>query len=390
MLKEKFNGNRLKAARLYRAMTLDELSKQIDVSKQAISQYENCEIIPEPSKIFKIMTVLGFPKDYFLQEDKMITETKATYFRSLLGTNKKDRIAQIKKGEYIAILYDFLAESIKFPKFNIPNLEIKETNESIDYDALTLEIRMHWGLSQDPIQDLVYELEKSGIIITSLTSTSKSIDAYSQKLKTSTGEKYLIVLTTNKETKARRQFSCAHELAHIILHNWNEDLESMPKSEFSNIENQANKFAAAFLLPKEAFIKDISKSPLSLNTYIKLKLKWHTSIAAMMMRAKDLEIITPSQYQNMVRKYSYRGWRNGEPYDNDLLPSNPTVLKSATKKILEGKKWDGESFVRTFSQKYNVCLSKNEIEELLNLDQNTLSTECNDIINIENKIKNKF
>lgn len=38
---ENFNGQRLKTARLYRGKTLDELAKDINVTKQAISQYEN-------------------------------------------------------------------------------------------------------------------------------------------------------------------------------------------------------------------------------------------------------------------------------------------------------------------------------------------------------------
>ena len=36
-----FNGKRLKAARLYRGLTISEVAKMSDVSKQAISQFEN-------------------------------------------------------------------------------------------------------------------------------------------------------------------------------------------------------------------------------------------------------------------------------------------------------------------------------------------------------------
>ena len=36
-----FNGKRLKSARQYRGLTVEELSQRINVSKQTISQYEN-------------------------------------------------------------------------------------------------------------------------------------------------------------------------------------------------------------------------------------------------------------------------------------------------------------------------------------------------------------
>ena len=67
--KEKFNGQRLKNARLYRGKTLDELAKEINVTKQAISQYENSDTIPESSKLFSLINVLKFPREYFFQED---------------------------------------------------------------------------------------------------------------------------------------------------------------------------------------------------------------------------------------------------------------------------------------------------------------------------------
>ena len=36
-----FNGERLKSARLFRRMTIAELAEITDISKQAISQFEN-------------------------------------------------------------------------------------------------------------------------------------------------------------------------------------------------------------------------------------------------------------------------------------------------------------------------------------------------------------
>ena len=369
---EKFNGLRLKTARLYRGKTLDELAKDINVTKQAISQYENSDTIPESSKLFSLINVLRFPREYFFQEDTVSSETQTTYFRSLLGTHKKDRIAQIKKGEYIALLYDFLSEYIRFPQYNIPAIELPDNESNMDFDNIAKMIREYWNLGNEPVKDLVYQLEKSGIILTSLTATSKDIDAYSQKLKTENGNKYLIILTTDKEKRVRRQFSCAHELGHIILHNWNEDLESVSKAAFTEIENQANKFASAFLLPKDSFGLEVAKHPLALDYYIELKLKWNVSIAAMIIRARDLEIISYNQYQNLMRKYAYKGWKTCEPFDNELKTSNPTLLKSATKKILERKKWDGPTFIDMFSKKYNICLPKDEIEELLNLEKDTL------------------
>ena len=52
-----FNGKRLKAARLYRGLTISEEAKMSDISKQAISQFENGKTEPRLETLMKIMQV---------------------------------------------------------------------------------------------------------------------------------------------------------------------------------------------------------------------------------------------------------------------------------------------------------------------------------------------
>ena len=68
-----FNGKRLKAARLYRGLTISEVAKMSDVSKQAISQFENSKAEPKLETLMKIMQILKFPREYFYEnpEDKV-------------------------------------------------------------------------------------------------------------------------------------------------------------------------------------------------------------------------------------------------------------------------------------------------------------------------------
>ena len=80
-----FNGNRLKSARQYRGLTVEELSQQINVSKQTISQYENGVIENVPfEKILALSTELKFPYHYFIQKSNSSVRTGSTYFRSLM------------------------------------------------------------------------------------------------------------------------------------------------------------------------------------------------------------------------------------------------------------------------------------------------------------------
>jgi len=386
MKKTKFNGDRLRSARLYRAKTLAELADAISVSRQAVSQYENGDSIPESSKLFDIINYLKFPIEYFYQEDKNDIKTKTTYFRSLLKTNKKDRISQIKKISYFSLLYDFLSLYINFPAINLPE---RNNNNLKDIESVTQELRKHWGLSDEPISDMVYELERNGVIVTSIESTSSDIDAYSNELETKFEKnkfsKYIVVLSNNKKSKARRQFDCAHELGHIMLHNWDEDIETISRTEFNELENQADAFAAAFLLPKDAFLEDISKRPNNLDYYKKLKLKWNVSIGAMIIRAYKLGAITTSQYQYMMRQMAIKGWRKQEPYDDLLEIPEPNLMRNAVKILLKNKFDTGADFIKEFSNRYEIALLRDEIETLLNLEENTLATFKNNSISLELK-----
>ena len=74
-----FNGNRLKSARQYRGLTVEELSQKINVSKQTISQYENGIIENVPfDKILSLSNQLDFPYHYFIQKSKSSVRTGTT------------------------------------------------------------------------------------------------------------------------------------------------------------------------------------------------------------------------------------------------------------------------------------------------------------------------
>ena len=62
-----FNGNRLKTARQYRGLTVEELAQKINVSKQAVSQYETGRIEDVPfQRIFSILNYSLFWSKYII------------------------------------------------------------------------------------------------------------------------------------------------------------------------------------------------------------------------------------------------------------------------------------------------------------------------------------
>ena len=380
MNNRKFNGEKLKSARIYRGLTITELAEKIGISKQAISQYENEDIIPSYENLFKIMNCLKFPQEHFCQETIPI-KTGATYFRSLLTTNKKDRFEHIEKMKYLVKIYQALSSYVTFPKLHLP--DINPSSESIE--EIAQKIRFHWKIDNQPIKDIIYLLEKNGIIVTTYKTNTSDVDAYSQF----TENKYIVVLSDNKNSAARRQFDAAHELGHIVLHAWSEDIEALTRDEFKERENQAHEFAAAFLLPKNSFIEEVMLYPTTLEYYKQLKKKWKVSIQAMIMRAHHLEVISFSQYQYLMRQVSKQGWRKREPLDDTLEVMKPTLLNKSIDLLIDNEVFSTQELLKEFIDK-NVALDPTEIELLLNLPENKLFVQKNEttkILDLQLKIK---
>ncbi|MDU6036940.1 MAG: XRE family transcriptional regulator [Clostridium butyricum] len=380
MTKNSFNGERLKFGRTYRGYTLTELSDLTDISKQSISLYENKKNIPEPERVQILAKALDFPIDFFFQRDEIETRTDATYFRALLSTNKKDRTKQMIKLEVLAKIFKVLNEYIEFPVLQVPDIEFNSFNDDMEPDdernkieKLAIELREYWNIGNEPIVNFRYLLESKGILVTSFDAQQEKIDAFSQRVNVDDNEIFIIAVSNSNQSDARARFDMAHELGHILLHPWSEDLESLTREEFKARERQANTFAGAFLLPKNTFGKDVAFYPTNLEYYKNLKKKWKISIAAMIYRAYQLDIISYNQYQYIMRQYSKNGWRKNEPEDFEYKLNN-NLLQTAVEMLLDNNVFTKKELVETIKD-VGIAIYSNEIEKLLCLKEGTLKFE---------------
>jgi Zn-dependent peptidase ImmA (M78 family)/DNA-binding XRE family transcriptional regulator len=361
-----FSGERLRKARIYRNMTISDLADKISVSKQAISQYEKELITPKPEVLFQLVSVLRFPMAFF-KEDTTNIKVENTFFRALSSAKTLDLNTQEVKTEIIVRIYNFLNRYLNFPELDLPDTDQIETE---DIEDITGMVRSYWGLNETPILNMVSLLEKKGIIVSSLSTDSQKIDAFTQIHTTNGNQQFCVVLGNDKQSMVRRNFDAAHELGHIILHNKLINIKDLSKDEFKKIESEANQFAASFLLPRNAFFSDLV-NPTSLDAYLMLKKKWKVSIAAMVMRAKQLGRINSTQYQNLMKQISYRKWRKGEPYDDTWEIQRPQLFKKAIKILIDNNVLSGSQLVMELSKdKYSI--NPEEIEILLDLEPGTL------------------
>ncbi|MDF2800650.1 MAG: putative binding protein [Anaerocolumna sp.] len=377
-----FNGDRLKLARLYRSKTIAELAEQTMLSKQAISQFENGKSIPSFETLLKLISILKFPREYFYQVDKDKIIIGNTYFRALLATTKKEQLSQKSKAYMLAKIYKFLVKYIEFPKQNLPEISA----ENHDIEQIAAKLREFWGLGNKPISNVVHLMEKNGIIVTSFITNEARIDALTQGNEIENEMHYFVVLGDDKESATRRQFSAAHELGHILLHDLSLNTEEMSKEDYKLTEKEANDFAAAFLMPKDSFIADLQYAN-KLEFYIELKKKWKVSISAMIIRAYQLNAISFNQYQYLMKQLSKSGWRTKEPLDDIIQMTKPTVLKKAIDILITNNVLDEITIMQEL-ENHGLSIDRTEIEFLLGLEEGSLLRKTNNGVVISLKGNN--
>ena len=384
-MNNRFNGNKLKEALQYRGLRMSDLARQTNLSKQSISQYCNDATEPSFPNISKIAFALGFSPEFFLNRDSISVETNNIYFRSQAAATKTAQISQRIKMEYVGRLYEVLLNYVDLPSLNIPIVQFEGGNDPIDSDSVNVAgeieniaslVRKEWSLGKGPITNLQYVLESHGIIVTGFRNVDDRIDAFSQKMKVNDNIYYVVALSLGKKPLERLRFDMGHELGHILFHDWDDPHEALSKEEFNAQEKQANLFASALLLPKDAFYRDIAPYSTELEYYLELKKKWRVSMQAMIYRARQLDIISWNQYSYMMRQVSKRGWRTNEPGD---IPGklNPTIFQASIDTLLEGEYLSKHDLRMSFL-KNGIYLNETELEDLMALKEGTLGIDESD------------
>ena len=362
-----FNGERLKKARVYRGLTVAELADKAQCLRQTISMYENGKTKPNDNEtVLRIANALSFPAQFFT-ENEVPVSMGSTYFRALLTTNKRYRAEQIQKMEFLAQIYSFLQEYIDFHELQLPDFSNCSPEEA------AAKLRDFWKLGKRPIDNLIHEVEQRGILVTCFETSTDDVDAFSQMVDINGKTVFLIAFSSNKKSAARIHFDVAHELGHICLHEWSEDVEALSREEFKEREDEANRFAAAFLLPEESFGADAKRNPLRIPYYTELKRKWKVSIQAMSRRAWKLDIVSLDEYQMIIRTLQRRGLRKDEPLDDTLRTAMPSLLKTAVSMLLEEEVFTPKEYMDELAYTQGLSISPAEVEYLLDLPSGTLN-----------------
>ncbi|EKM5742830.1 XRE family transcriptional regulator [Enterobacter kobei] len=357
-----FQPERLTQIREARGLSKINLGRLVDRSPSTVTKWENGSHSPDAEVLALLGQALNCPIGWFTKP-AFKKENNPVFFRTLASTAKDLCTSSERYMELLQEGCSFLQESLDLPTVNIPYLEVDDYRAIDDelIEVMATKCREQWGLGISPIKDLLLAIENAGVICSRFEQGSAVMDGYSQWNEAE--KRPYIILATDKDNYYRSRFDAAHELGHIVLHRFVKRLDLI---NFKPIEEQANKFAASFMLPEESFSVELPPYP-TLENFVSLKGRWGMSAQAMIHRAKSLELISPLEYQRLYKSVSARGWRKGEPLDDLRKPESVRLLPRCVKLLLDEGVFTKSGFLE------GLEMSRVDVEDIFSLPRGFLT-----------------
>lgn len=305
------NGERLRQARELHGLTQTELAQRVQVEQPLIAQIEGGKKQPSDRLLEAISLATGFPPSYFKQGNGPDFPAGSLLFRAHAFVGRHQKAQAYRYAEVLYEAAEKMSQSVRTLPLRLPRV----TTSPIEAAKLT---RSELGLSPDrPVPNVINVLEKSGVLVLALPVTLEGRDAFSGWVGLDPAKP--VVVVSGGKPGDRIRFSVSHELGHLVLHRgW----QGNPKE----LEQEANSFAAEFLLPEEGIRYDLVP-PVTLTSLAELKQKWGVSLQTLIRRAKDLEIISLRQYRYLFEQLGARGWRLREPSNLAIPVERPRAFK---------------------------------------------------------------
>lgn len=305
-MNKKFNPYQVIVAREARRLNQSELALELDIKQAKLSKIEAGLLEIDNDLLEALSNKLNFPINFFYQE-VLPLDIELKLHRKKVSLKKKELSCINSYSNIFDMTICKLLNSVEI-ETNIPkNFDLDEFNSPED---IAIALRDYWGISGGPIHNITELIEKAGIFIAELDYNDDKFDGVSFYSKETTP---IMVLNSNLPPD-RDRFTKAHEFGHIVMH----------KIPTANSEDEANKFAAEFLMPE----KDIKEELKNLGFHMlpRLKQKWKVSMQALIKRAADLKLINESREKSLWVQVSRAKWRKNEPVLG-LPKEKPCLLK---------------------------------------------------------------
>lgn len=330
-------GEQLRLARMAHGYALEDVGDAVAASRQYVHQLETGATTATGEMTLALAEVLGVTPAFLRRGTQSTVRPEQCHFRKQLTTPAYVTSQVLARATLLDLIAAELDSELELPVVNYPDLPVDRMEE---VEAAAEEARRYWSLgAAGPIRSMMRVVENAGAIVTYFGDLSERVDAFSMDRR-----RPLIVRSSLKESLCRQRFDLAHECGHLIMHRGVQTGDRVT-------EDQAHRFATAFLIPLSAMITEFPKGKnLDWRKLYELKLRWKVSVRAIVRRAYDLGLISSVQYRTANVYMSKRGHNRVEPYDDELPIEQPELLSAALEAVPDAR-WGS---MRSFAERVGL------------------------------------
>lgn len=293
-----------------RALTQVELASQSGISQATISKLEGGLAAASSDHLRRLADALDLPEEFFFQTDPVFGGGPSDLYhhrkRQSVSAKAMRQVYALSNKRRMELGH--LLRSVEI-SCRIPRFSVEEYGGRVDEIAQS--VRAAWMLPAGPIENLTGAIEAAGGVVVMCEFSTPKVDAISQWLPGLPP----VFFVNSAMPRSRCRLTLAHELGHMVMHG-------TPRPA---MEDEANQFAAEFLMPAKEIRPQLRS--LSLQKLASLKLFWKTSMAAILKHASRLKQISADQATRLWKQLSARGFRKHEPLEMDLPLEQPTLLQ---------------------------------------------------------------
>jgi Zn-dependent peptidase ImmA (M78 family)/transcriptional regulator with XRE-family HTH domain len=298
---EQINPQLLILAREFRGLSQTKLSAQAGVTQSALAQLElgNSSAIGE-GKLSRVTQALGFPDDFFYSSEPRLGFGSSSYFYRKKITKASDKNYVSGLVNLFRIHLTTMLNQVDIEPSS-PLMKI-HVDEDTNPAQIARRLRSAWNIPDGPIQNLTHFIEKAGIVIIESPFGTSTIDGTSLSLNNLPH----IIFINDSLPPDRFRFTLAHELGHIIMHDFPHEM----------MELEADAFASELLIPEKEFRESIAASSngkYTIAQLIKLKPYWKVAITAMMRKLLEIGRISSNEYKQMYITLAKNKLSRNEP-----------------------------------------------------------------------------
>ena len=288
-------GHRLKLARDAAGLSLRDLQERMGslVTAQAIGKYERDEMMPSSSVLLALAKALNVSSEYLLSK-RELSLSEIDFRKSPAAGSKEERAVE-------AMVMDCAERYLQLEEllpnaggvWKVPVAKEFDIKAIEDAEGAAEKLRALWKLGISPISSMTELLEEKGIKVIAID-LPQQVSGSKAFAKQPNRDDAALIVVNSQHNGERQRFSLAHELAHLVL-RFGGRLSNKHQ------EKAADRFAGAFLVAREMLCKLVGQSRhvIPMGELLALKRLFKVSIASLVVRCRQLNILTQVGYGRM-------------------------------------------------------------------------------------------